>query len=160
MLKPCPCGTGINFETCCQPHLLGLEKPDSAEKLLRSRYTAFVAGEIDYICNTHHPETRKDLDRNSLKEWSKNSEWKGLEIIQSVAGKSEHENVIEFIAKYQQEGQLHKHHETSLFKRQEDQWYFFDVQKNLPIKNEDQIGRNDPCRCGSGKKFKKCCFKK
>ena len=28
---------------------------------------------------------------------------------------------------------------------------------NTPVRNENKVGRNDPCPCGSGKKYKKCC---
>ena len=30
---------------------------------------------------------------------------------------------------------------------------------NKPVRNEEKVGRNDPCPCGSGKKYKKCCGK-
>ena len=158
IMEPCPCGTGVNFANCCQPHLLGLEKPDTAEKLLRSRYTAFVAKQVDYILQTHHPETVKDIDKNSIKEWSENSTWQGLEIVDVDNNlTAQGETTIEFIARYAQSGVTQVHRETSLFKKSDDAWYFYDVKKNAPIKNENKIGRNDPCKCGSGKKYKKCC---
>ena len=31
--------------------------------------------------------------------------------------------------------------------------------KSKTVRNENKIGRNDPCPCGSGKKYKKCCGK-
>ena len=160
ILKPCPCNSGVNFENCCQPHILGLEKPLTAEKLMRSRYTAFVANELDYLVATHHPETLDTLDKNGLNVWMKQSTWHGLEVVETVNGaEKDDEGIVEFIARYTQEGTTHKHHERSLFKKQDDQWYFFDIEKNLPIVNESRIGRNDPCVCGSGKKYKKCCGK-
>jgi hypothetical protein len=37
---------------------------------------------------------------------------------------------------------------------------FDDSQQNfVPVRMEPKIGRNDPCPCGSGKKYKKCCGK-
>ena len=90
----------------------------------------------------------------------KQSTWHGLEVVETVNGaEKDDEGIVEFIARYTQEGTTHKHHERSLFKKQDDQWYFFDIEKNLPIVNESRIGRNDPCVCGSGKKYKKCCGK-
>lgn len=157
VLKPCPCGTGINYENCCQPHILGLEKPSSAEKLMRSRYSAFVAGEVDYIMSTHHPEKVKEIDRQGVQDWSDSSQWLGLEILSTDAGGAkDDEGLVEFEAKYIQEGKTYNHKEISLFKKVDGQWYFFDVQKNQPIKKDAKIGRNDPCHCGSGQKFKKC----
>ena len=29
---------------------------------------------------------------------------------------------------------------------------------DITIRNEKKVGRNDPCICGSGKKYKKCCL--
>lgn len=31
-----------------------------------------------------------------------------------------------------------------------------EVQRTQPIRNEQKVGRNDPCPCGSGKKYKNC----
>src|SRR3989339_345136 len=158
ILDPCPCGSGINFENCCQPCLLGLEKPASAEKLLRSRYSAFVAKNTDYIFATHHPEKIKTLEKQGIIDWANNAHWLGLEL-QSVeiSPLNNDETVISFIARYTQDNVTYNHRETSLFKRKDGVWYFYDVQKNTPIKLENKTGRNDPCPCGSGKKFKKCC---
>jgi antitoxin component HigA of HigAB toxin-antitoxin module len=35
-----------------------------------------------------------------------------------------------------------------------------DIPEILPVRKEQKIGRNDPCPCGSGKKYKKCCLNK
>lgn len=157
ILKPCPCGSGVNFETCCQPCLLGLEKAQTAEQLLRARYTAFVAGQVDYIIDTHHPEKRKELHKPSIAEWAKNSHWHGLEVVNVENGKAQDdEGTIEFVAHYTQDGRTYNHRESSLFKKLDGAWYFYDVCKNMPIKNAPKTGSNDPCPCGSGKKFKKC----
>ena len=157
ILKACPCGSGLNYENCCQPHILGLEKPETAEKLLRSRYTAFVVGEPDYIFDTLHPDKVKEVDRQGIIDWSKKSQWHGLEVISTEqGGAKDDEGVVEFVAKYTQEGKTYNHHEVSLFKKVDGKWHFFDVKKNKPVKTEKQLGRNDPCFCGSGKKFKKC----
>lgn len=157
LLKACPCGTGVNYESCCQPYLLGLEKPDTAEKLLRSRYTAFVVGQPEYIFETLHPDKIKEVDKQGIIDWSKKSQWHSLEILSTEDGKAkDEEGIVEFVAKYTQEGKTYNHHEISLFKKYEDRWTFFDVKKNRPVKTERQIGRNEPCFCGSGKKFKKC----
>jgi len=157
ILKPCPCGTGIIFENCCQPLILGLEKARTAQRLLRSRYTAFVAGEVDYIHKTHHPEKISDIDKEAVKDWAENSHWHGLEVVNIERGQEkDDEGVIQFIAKYTQEGKTYNHDEISVFKKLDGEWYFYDVQKNQPIKKDNKVGRNDPCFCGSGIKFKKC----
>jgi len=157
VLKPCPCESGINFESCCQPVIKGAEKAESAEQLLRARYSAFVSGDVDFIMVTHHPEKVDDIDKSSIKSWSRESQWMGLEIVNvDKSAEKDGEVAIDFVAKYLQEGKTYKHAESSLFKKTDGSWYFYDVRKNQPVKTESKIGRNDPCHCGSGKKYKKC----
>lgn len=153
----CPCGSGEEFSACCDLYLSGKQKPKTAEATMRSRYAAFVTGNVDYIMNSHHPETVKQIDRAGIEDWSKNAVWQSLDVI-SVEndGEDSDEAVVEFLAKYVQEGKNYQHHEVALFKKNEADWFFYDVKKNRPIKIENKIGRNDPCHCGSGKKFKKC----
>jgi len=89
--------TGINFENCCQPHLLGLEKPTTAEKLMRSRYTAFVAGKMDYVVNTHHPETVGELDKKAITAWRR-----AIESLRDDGDESERETIQQKIRKHEQ----------------------------------------------------------
>jgi SEC-C motif domain protein len=64
------------------------------------------------------------------------------------------------VAQFKIDGVLQKHHEKASFKKEEDgKWYFEDgkVQVQPYERTGEKVGRNDPCHCGSGKKFKKCC---
>jgi SEC-C motif-containing protein len=70
------------------------------------------------------------------------------------------EALVEFIASFREEGQLHRHHEVARFLRDQDRWYYMDgaAPKPQTLRHEQpKVGRNDPCPCGSGKKYKKCC---
>lgn len=146
----------MNYENCCQPLILGLHKASTTQELLRSRYTAFVAAEIDYLLSTHHPETVHEVSRESIGTWAQ-SRWLGLEIVRvEGGGKGDDEGQVDFIARYQQAGETYAHAESSLFKRHEGAWYFYNVLKTPPIKKENKLGRNDVCFCGSGKKYKNC----
>lgn len=157
LMDPCPCQSGVNYENCCQPKHLGSEKAKTAEELLRARYAAFVVGNIDYIMDTHHPEKKQEIDRDSIEEWSKHSTWHSLEIQAKEAGEEgDEEGVVDFVAKYTQDGKTYNHQELGWFKKHNGEWYFYDVKKNRPVVKDAKIGRNDPCHCGSGKKFKKC----
>lgn len=157
----CPCTSKLAFKDCCQPFLTGKAQPSTTEQLLRARYTAFATGKVDYIIQTHHSKTRGELKRDEIESWSKGSEWKGLEIVQKEAGEAgDSEGTIIFHAFYTAEGKDHDHFEKSFFEREDGQWRFVDAQgvHTGPIRREGpKIGRNDPCACGSGKKFKKCC---
>ena len=128
---------------------------------MRARYTAFTLGEIDFILNSHHPKTRKDVKREDVESWSKNSKWLGLKIVQSEAGtETDTTGAIVFCAGYEADGTVEEHWEQALFEKDGKDWYFLDARsvKTGTFKREGpKTGRNDPCVCGSGKKFKKCC---
>jgi SEC-C motif domain protein len=156
----CPCGKGESLETCCGPFLDGSKIPQTAEELMRSRYTAFAVGNVDYILETHDPDRRGEIDRNNTEAWSKQSEWLGFELVSSEhGGPSDDAGVIEFIAKYRAKGVTISHRERSVFRKQNGRWWFVDGQmvNGPPVRREGpRVGRNDPCPCGSGKKYKKC----
>ncbi|NDG83596.1 MAG: YchJ family protein [Proteobacteria bacterium] len=159
--SPCPCGAGSNYGACCEPFHLGKSKPDTAEKLMRSRYSAYVAAKIDYIGKTNDPETGGDFDAEAAETWSKESEWMGLEIVATREGqKGDASGEVEFKARYRAQGVEETHHEVSLFRFDRAQGWLYRDGKTLrtPVQRaEPKIGRNDPCSCGSGKKYKKCC---
>ncbi|MGC4090969.1 MAG: YchJ family protein [Polyangiaceae bacterium] len=156
----CPCGKGESIETCCGPYIDGSKIPDTAEALMRSRYTAFATGKVDYIVATHDPERRSEVDEQGAADWSKNSEWLGFELISSEkGGPSDDAGVVEFVAKYKIKGVTLTHRERSIFRKAGDRWVFVDGQmvNGPPVKRtEPRVGRNDPCHCGSGKKYKRC----
>ena len=80
-MSKCPCGTGSEYAACCEPYLEGKAKPATAEKLMRSRYTAFTKADVDYIEHSTDQSQRKNFDRSGTLEWAKGSKWKGLEIV-------------------------------------------------------------------------------
>ncbi len=159
-MKACPCMSTKNYDECCGPILKDASKAKTAEALMRARYTAFTEHNVDYVVNTHHTSTREELDRASVESWAKNSEWLGLEIVSKENGEEkDQEGKVEFKCKFKLEGKVHVHHELSTFKKEGNQWYFVDgsLCQSTIRRHEPKIGRNDPCSCGSGKKFKKCC---
>lgn len=158
----CPCGAvGSSLEKCCLPFIQGKKKPETAEQLLRARYTAFTLGEVQYILGSHHSKTRHEVNSEEIEDWSKNSKWHGLFIHQIERGtKSDNEGTIVFSAVYSTDGKKEEHSEKSLFEKENGEWRFLDAQRvqiGTYRRPEPKIGRNDPCACGSGKKFKKCC---
>ncbi len=159
-MKNCPCGSGKPFAPCCQPFLDGSAEAPSAEALMRSRYSAYVRNNIDYIIKTHNPDTRDGLDVEATRTWAEESEWRGLEIIRCEDGSEGDETgLVEFKASYLQNGEELRHHEVSYFKRVGGSWFFDEgyPARDTYVRKEPKIGRNDPCPCGSGKKYKKCC---
>lgn len=154
----CHCGSGRPFDDCCGPYLAGAPAP-TAEALMRSRYSAFATGNIDYLEETLLPETRQDFDRAQVAEWAQSSEWTGLEIRSTEAGRAgDEEGVVEFVARFRMQGKDYIHQETSSFRKRDGRWFYVDgTMGPRPRANVVKVGRNDPCTCGSGKKYKKCC---
>ncbi|QGM97900.1 YchJ family protein [Methylocystis parvus] len=160
----CPCrvtdADKRDYADCCKPFIEEGKAPATAEALMRSRYTAFVRNDIDYLEETLAPGTRHDFDRKSITHWAKQSQWLGLEILSTEnGGEDEDSGYVEFVASFVSEGQRYDHRERSLFNKIDGRWYFQEEanRKNEPVVKGKQPGRNDPCPCGSGKKFKKCC---
>jgi SEC-C motif domain protein len=159
-MNRCYCGKSTEFEKCCEPFLKGLMNPSTAEDLMRARYSAYVTGDIDFIQSTHNPEYIDGMDLEETRRWSRDSEWLGLEILGTTKGSSnDNEGSVEFRASYSLNGLSNVHHENSTFIEVEGKWYF-DEGNVIPatvVREGAKVGRNDPCPCGSGKKYKKCC---
>ncbi len=136
----------------------------TAEKLMRSRYSAYALGNIEHVIATHDPETRHLIDRAAATAWSEQSTWLGLDVRSTEAGgEADAAGVVEFVAKFSVAGRATTHHERSRFVRKEEdgalRWFYADGEtlKAKPVARETpKVGRNEPCPCGSGKKFKKC----
>jgi len=160
-MNTCPCGTGLAYEACCGPILEGTGNASSAEQLMRSRYTAYAKKNIGYLYSSLHPDHRKDYDEKSTRQWAERSQWHSLEILDtSGGGEADTEGTVEFIATFTEGGARREHHELARFQKDDDRWYFVDGSPIAPktvVRKEPKVGRNDPCTCGSGRKFKKCC---
>jgi SEC-C motif domain protein len=157
----CPCGSGKSYEECCEKLHSGQERAASAELLMRARYSAFEKNEIDFIEKTHKPGTT-DFDREEAQKWATQSTWLGLDVVKTLKGsESDQEGIVEFKAHYSnEEGNKFQHHEIAKFEKIDGHWFYSDgdVVGLGPLKRTTpKIGRNEPCPCGSGKKYKKCC---
>lgn len=149
-MTACPCQSGKQYEECCQPFHLKQRFPDTAEQLMRSRYSAYTLVNIPYIVETTVPSQQKYLDQVAMLEWGKNTRWAGLEIMRHAEKISNIHSMVEFNAFFETISGNQAHHECSLFVRINDRWFFVDPTVTLPLKKQN-------CLCGSGKKFKHCC---
>jgi SEC-C motif domain protein len=160
---PCPCQSGKPFSQCCEPIISGATLAKTAEQLMRARYTAYTKVQMDFIEQTHDPKTRGDIDLAASHQWAETTKWVGLNILDTTqGGPDDQTGTVEFKATFENEEGLQVHHELSQFRKIDGLWYFSDG-KTPPVRpivrNEAKVGRNDPCPCGSGKKYKKCCVK-
>ncbi|HAI35024.1 MAG TPA: hypothetical protein DEQ58_10220 [Alcanivorax sp.] len=143
---PCPCGSGLDYGRCCRPLHHG-EPASSPEALMRSRYSAFVRDNADYMRASWHPDTRPaELTLEG------GDQWLGLEIVD--AKQEGDAGQVHFRATHRDGDGFAVLEEHSRFVRENDHWFYLDGEHTVtPLKP----GRNNPCPCGSGRKFKKCC---
>ncbi|NJB69332.1 SEC-C motif-containing protein [Desulfobaculum xiamenense] len=160
-IENCPCGSGRAYAECCEPHITGATPAPTAEALMRARYTAFSVGALDYLHDTLSEKKRHLHDPEAVKQWAETSTWLGLEV-HGVMGGGENDETgeVDFTATFEQKGVRQQHSELSQFHRENGLWVYADgrVRGNPTVRREEpKIGRNDPCPCGSGRKYKKCC---
>jgi len=160
-MSNCPCGSEQPYSSCCEPAHNGSCPSKTAEALMRSRYSAYVKKCIPYLGESLHPDHRDDWSEEDTITWADNSEWLSLEILATEKGlENDTEGMVEFVATYMEGKQKTRHHELSRFMKVNDKWCYVDGATPKPetIRNTTpKIGRNEPCPCGSGKKYKKCC---
>src|SRR3990167_7362914 len=75
----CPCGSEHSLSECCGRYHAGTPAPD-AERLMRSRYSAYALGLIDYLLRTTLPAQQAGLDSAAITAWSQQSQWLGLQV--------------------------------------------------------------------------------
>lgn len=107
---PCPCGHG-DYTHCCAPLITHQALPDTAEQLMRSRYTAFVLQDADYLQYTWHPDT---FPKEPLFDTNTQTKWLRLEVKHYQPIDATHATV-EFIAHYKVQGRAQQLHEISRF---------------------------------------------
>src|SRR5690606_22001889 len=166
-MSVCPCRLmdekKLNLDECCGPILHGKKKASTAESLMRARYSAYAEKNISFIDETQIIVENEAFNKEEALRWAESSDWLGLEVKKTQKGEENDSiGVVEFIAHYKDKasGTELNHHETALFSKSAEGWKFKEGQIHgaQPIKRlAPKVGRNDPCSCGSNKKFKKCC---
>ncbi len=116
----CPCGSGNSYRECCRSFHKGLKKAPTAERLMRSRFTAFAKNIATYLIETWHPTTRPavlDLD--------KSISWTRLEVLSTHQGlETDNLGWITFTAHYIKDGIPGTFTEASDFIRQSEEWFY------------------------------------
>ncbi|MCK5098393.1 MAG: YchJ family protein [Desulfobacteraceae bacterium] len=148
----CYCQSDKSYKECCQPFLSGTSFPHTPEQLMRSRFSAFCTKNIEYLVATHHPSMRQPDEADALLKTINQTQWLGLKILKAKKIKPDQTKAyVEFVAFYKTD-KIDQLHENSRFILENDQWYYLDGQILEPLK----FSRNEPCWCGSKKKYKKC----
>lgn len=154
----CPCESQQTYESCCLPIHQHHQNAHTPEQLMRARYSAHVKGLVDFVVATYHPSCEAEKERDAIAD-SIASDWCGLEVVSTAPGEHHDEGFVTFKAYFSAEQgrstQTLCLEERSRFVRENGLWYYIDGE--FPQANQAKVGRNDPCPCQSGNKFKKCC---
>jgi len=134
---------------------------------MRTRYSAFVLVKPEYIVKTTLPAQQNLLDIKAIESWAKETDWAGLEIVAHTPKLGKRHAQVEFKAYFNTTGnvagsleeKMQAHHELSAFVKVKDKaakgnnesWYFLDPTVSM------SVTQKQPCVCGSGEKFKRCC---
>lgn len=155
----CACGSGRAFSDCCGPILAGAPAP-TAEACMRSRYVALTLGRFDHLDATEAPER---LANGPIWNTPDAITPEGLGLTARTVdggGADDMTGVVAFTARFRWKGEEQTLTERSTFRREGGQngpWLYVDGHSAPVRRDAPKIGRNDPCSCGSGKKYKKCC---
>ena len=116
----CPCGAQATYQLCCARFIEDAQKPDSAEHLMRSRYSAFAVCNESYLLKTWHANSRP----TDLPLIERNCKWLGLQVLKHVP--QDNQAQVEFIAKFKINGRAQCLHEVSNFVLEQGQWFYVD----------------------------------
>ena len=117
----CPCGLST-YDQCCEPLHQGEQRATDAQKLMRSRYSAYVLGLEDYLRTTWHPSTCPSEKIVS----DEPTQWLELKIKNHSLADDGLSATVEFIAIYKVNGKAHRLHEISSFVYEHNQWFYVD----------------------------------
>ncbi len=142
----CICGNELSFDACCRLIIEKKREAQSAEELMRSRYSAYVRANAEYLLYSTVKENRYEDDVPLIEDFSRSVEWLKLDVLNAA------DDVVEFKAYYQDAEGIKVLHEKSNFIKEDGIWKY----KDGELYNS-KVERNESCPCGSGKKYKKCC---
>lgn len=152
----CLCGNNMAYAQCCGPYHSGEKLPATAEALMRSRFTAYAMHNAAYLSATWDAARCPEKIDFSKEE----AEWHRLEIIGvKKGGLKDTKGIVEFKAYFRVDGEDYALHEVSRFIKTGGRWFYLDgaVKSIAKVGLNTNQGKNAPCACGSGKKYKRCC---
>jgi len=158
--SPCRCGSGKAFADCCGPILSGKRLAATAEELMRARFTAHAIRDFAFVHRTYRPTARQPYVPAPE---GPTTEWTRLVIHSNALGRTPDIATVEFTAYSKEPEGEGVHEEKAEFIREAGEWIYTRPLRDGPAPFREvsrKPGRNDPCPCGSGKKYKHCCLAK
>ncbi len=158
--QACYCGSGKSFAECCEPVIKGEAAARTPEELMRARFSAHCIKDYGFLVTSTHPDHRDGVSEGEIAEWATHVAWTDLEVHSATPGVTDDEGNVSFTAHFTIKDTAQELREDASFARVDGQWFYVDghVYGQDPyVRETPRIGRNEPCPCGSGKKYKKCC---
>ncbi|WP_264538112.1 YchJ family protein [Flavobacterium sp. N1736] len=119
--KKCFCDTGLLFQDCCGLYLENNQKAPTALALMRSRYSAYVMHNADYLLETTYVSERQYYSKEEILNWATSNKWQKLKILSFT------KNTVEFKAHFLDANNKSQiHYEFSTFKSENNQWFYLD----------------------------------
>lgn len=129
-LMSCPCGTQKTYSECCEPAHKNISSVTTAEQLMRSRYTAFVMANGDYLMDSHHSSTRPTSEKEAIVSWAKSVSWIRLEVLETTkGGPTDTEGTVSFNALFFENGEVDVIREKSAFVKENGHWSYLGLAK-------------------------------
>ena len=123
----CPCKSKVPYNDCCRPYHTGKAQPATAEQLMRARYSAYFFRRVDYLCDSHHPDTREPDLKKQLEETLPGLNWVYLKVhTVSKGGADDKKGKVEFTVRYYMDNELEEMTEHSRFRRSKGKWKYYD----------------------------------
>lgn len=125
----CPCNPTKKYTDCCEKAHKNILSVDTAEKLMRSRYSAFVLANIEYLQKSHHSSLRPTKqEKKNIEKWTKSVSWLKLEIINSTKGTTaDKDGTVEFKAFFMENSSVNVIHENSEFCKENGYWVYLEA---------------------------------
>jgi SEC-C motif-containing protein len=109
----CPCLSGETYGACCGPLHAHVVPAPTAERLMRSRYSAFAVGDAAWLLETWHPSTRP-----AELELDPDVRWFRLDVLRTErGGPLDDRGTVEFAAHHRVDGRAEVQREVSRFVR-------------------------------------------
>lgn len=156
----CFCGSGKDFGACCGPIMEGAALARTPEELMRARFSAHCKRDYAFLVTSTHPDHREGVSEEEISQWAQHVNWTELEVHSATPGENENQGHVSFTAHFTIKDTPQELREDASFEKLDGQWFYVDghVYGQEPYRREaPRVGRNEPCPCGSGKKYKKCC---
>ncbi|WP_035483729.1 YchJ family protein [Gaetbulibacter saemankumensis] len=126
----CYCGNKIDYQNCCEVFHKNGGKTETAEQLMRSRYSAFVLANGDYLMQTHHSSTRPIKEKKAIVDWAKSVQWIKLEVLETTNGNpNDQKGTVTFNAYFYEHGKVDVIHEKSAFIKENNYWTYLGLSK-------------------------------